>query len=174
MVERMVSRTPIVAVRDSLSRLTWADQASSGEFIPKEALELEEDYGGFSVNPDFLRCSDVHGDTNNGGYKKRGPGRGEVQARVERASTHLSYPPCPYPNAENRRAQAPFDCKSVTAGLYHNTHPTPSRIGSTVASQKAGLLSQYAGVACPSAQVGCSDANLPITIASNNADNGCP
>ncbi|KAA8534653.1 hypothetical protein F0562_032170 [Nyssa sinensis] len=46
--------TPIAALHNSPSRLTWADQASSEEFIPKEALDLEEEYGGFSVNSDFL------------------------------------------------------------------------------------------------------------------------
>ncbi|KAA8521344.1 hypothetical protein F0562_012018 [Nyssa sinensis] len=51
--------TPIVATHDSPMRLTWADQGSSGEFIPREALELEEDYGGFTISTDFLRCSDV-------------------------------------------------------------------------------------------------------------------
>ncbi|KAA8525790.1 hypothetical protein F0562_007645 [Nyssa sinensis] len=48
------TNNPVVAARDSPSRLTWADQASSGEFIPQEALELEEEYGWFLVNPDLL------------------------------------------------------------------------------------------------------------------------
>ncbi|KAA8529757.1 hypothetical protein F0562_034143 [Nyssa sinensis] len=37
--------TPVAAMHDSPTRLTWADQASSGEFIPKEALDLEEEGG---------------------------------------------------------------------------------------------------------------------------------
>ncbi|KAA8519133.1 hypothetical protein F0562_013393 [Nyssa sinensis] len=39
--------TPVAAMPDSPARLTWADQASSGEFIPKEALDLEEEYRWF-------------------------------------------------------------------------------------------------------------------------------
>ncbi|KAA8529761.1 hypothetical protein F0562_034139 [Nyssa sinensis] len=109
----------------------------------------------------FCAVQTIHGDTNNGGCKKGGLGRGEVQARAERASTHLSYPPRHYPNAEKRKAQAPFDCRPVTAALHHNMQATPSRMGSTVASQKVVLLSQYAGVVCPSAQVGYSNAAYP-------------
>ncbi|KAA8524191.1 hypothetical protein F0562_010378 [Nyssa sinensis] len=69
--------TPIAAMHDSPSRLTLADQASSGEFIPKEALDLEEEYGGFSVNSDFLIDSVnqytkeiINGGSNTGGAEK--------------------------------------------------------------------------------------------------------
>ncbi|KAA8521348.1 hypothetical protein F0562_012033 [Nyssa sinensis] len=118
--------TPIVAVRDSLVRLTWADQASSGEFIPREALELEEDYGGFMISTDFLCCSDVHGDTNQGRRKMGSLGRGEAGARAEHAVGHLFYPPHhqPSPNTERRRAQALLDRMPVNAVLHQNTQVT--------------------------------------------------
>ncbi|KAA8544604.1 hypothetical protein F0562_022625 [Nyssa sinensis] len=63
--------TLVVSVHDSPLRLTWADQASSGEFIPNDALDLEEECGGFSVNPNFLLCTDnlFHGDSNYGGSR---------------------------------------------------------------------------------------------------------
>ncbi|KAA8531328.1 hypothetical protein F0562_006037 [Nyssa sinensis] len=83
----MYTSPPIV--RDSPSRLTWADQANSSEFIPKEALDLEEEYGEFSINPDFLLCSDdhSHGDTSNGRSKVEGSGRGSDLALIQSFSS---------------------------------------------------------------------------------------
>ncbi|KAA8534667.1 hypothetical protein F0562_032184 [Nyssa sinensis] len=34
---------------DTPSKLSWADQTNNGEFIPKEVLELEAEYEGFSL-----------------------------------------------------------------------------------------------------------------------------
>ncbi|KAA8550032.1 hypothetical protein F0562_001716 [Nyssa sinensis] len=37
-----------------MARMPSASHEDSGEYIPKEALELEKDYGGFTLNSDFL------------------------------------------------------------------------------------------------------------------------
>ncbi|KAA8524200.1 hypothetical protein F0562_010623 [Nyssa sinensis] len=90
----MHTSTPVAAMRDSPSRLTWADQANSGEFIPKEALDLEKEYGGFSINTDFLLCSNsrTYGEANNGCSKEKGFGRGESHARAKLASIQPRIP----------------------------------------------------------------------------------
>ncbi|KAA8550025.1 hypothetical protein F0562_001709 [Nyssa sinensis] len=83
----MHTSTPVAAIRDSPLRLTWADQAHSGEFIPKKALDLEEKYGGFSVNTDFLLRSNSHshGEANNGRSKEKGFGR---VSQLNQLATH--------------------------------------------------------------------------------------
>ncbi|KAA8529762.1 hypothetical protein F0562_034138 [Nyssa sinensis] len=84
--------TPVAALDNSPSRLTWADQASSGEFIPKKALDLEEEYGGFSVNSDFLIESVnqsteevINGGCNTGGAEQglRGTGRSDTIPEIK-------------------------------------------------------------------------------------------
>ncbi|KAA8546952.1 hypothetical protein F0562_003381 [Nyssa sinensis] len=55
----MASQEGIVACPGSDSTgcpllLSWANLADSGEYIAKEALELEKNYGGFTLNSDFL------------------------------------------------------------------------------------------------------------------------
>ncbi|KAA8538862.1 hypothetical protein F0562_025554 [Nyssa sinensis] len=77
--EEVHASTSVAVLHNSPSRLTWAEQASSGEFIPKEALDLEEEYGGFSVNSDFLidSVNQYTEEVINGGSNTDGAERGE-------------------------------------------------------------------------------------------------
>ncbi|KAA8535789.1 hypothetical protein F0562_030777 [Nyssa sinensis] len=126
----MYTSTLVVAMRDSPSRLSWADQANSREFIPKEALDLEEEYGGFSVNPDFLLGSDAHSysEANNGHSKEEGSGRGELHTRAI----------VPSPTATANDA-----CPLVAIAFQQNTSAKSNSIG-TVASQPNTLVTQPA------------------------------
>ncbi|KAA8538282.1 hypothetical protein F0562_027895 [Nyssa sinensis] len=115
-------------MRDSPSRLTWADQANSGEFIPKEALDLEEEYGGFSVNTDFLLCSNnhSHGEATNGRSKEKGFGRGESHACTKLASIQPHNPSCQeqidfFAFQQNTRVHP----SSTVAGQNHVLSATP-------------------------------------------------
>ncbi|KAA8546899.1 hypothetical protein F0562_003328 [Nyssa sinensis] len=85
-------------------RLSWAEQADSSQFIPKEALVLEEDYGGFSVNTNFLYANDTARglDTSRGtvSYGRRGfhrGGRGEWRSHEEDERHHHPNPVPAYP-----------------------------------------------------------------------------
>ncbi|KAA8517831.1 hypothetical protein F0562_015304 [Nyssa sinensis] len=63
---------------------SWANLADSGEYIPKEALQLEKDYGGFTLNSDFLtnQCEAPRRSSSNGRHEGRySPGQGEWNAR---------------------------------------------------------------------------------------------
>ncbi|KAA8544603.1 hypothetical protein F0562_022626 [Nyssa sinensis] len=69
--------------------LSWANLADSGEYIPKEALELEKDYGGFTLNFDFLINQCVAPRRSSPKDKREGrrnSGRGEWNARSMGAS----------------------------------------------------------------------------------------
>ncbi|KAA8521353.1 hypothetical protein F0562_012028 [Nyssa sinensis] len=116
------ARPPVAAVRDSPSRLTWADQASSGEFIPKEALDLEEEYGGFSVNPDFLHCVDAHPH----GISKYGVSATAAESRL----AHTLFPKLMvYPSrasAESRMAHAQSS-RSDFSCIVDKSYVTPTR-----------------------------------------------
>ncbi|KAA8544602.1 hypothetical protein F0562_022627 [Nyssa sinensis] len=85
--EEVYASTPVVALHNSPSRLTWAEQASSGEFIPKEALDLEEEYGGFSVNSNFLidSVNQYTEEVINGGSNTDGAEKGECCTRSKPA-----------------------------------------------------------------------------------------
>ncbi|KAA8531333.1 hypothetical protein F0562_006042 [Nyssa sinensis] len=85
--------TPVAVMPDSPARLTWADQASSGEFIPKEALDLEEEYGGFSVNSEFIFGQDNHFPevSINEGYNTGGSKTGECRTRSKLATGKKPY-----------------------------------------------------------------------------------
>ncbi|KAA8538278.1 hypothetical protein F0562_027899 [Nyssa sinensis] len=92
----MVARTPTVPQKssaacpgsdttDTPSMLSWANLANSGDYIPKEALDLEKEYGGFSLNTDFLVNPSVtpsRSSLNGGrGEGRHNSGRGEWHAR---------------------------------------------------------------------------------------------
>ncbi|KAA8550037.1 hypothetical protein F0562_001721 [Nyssa sinensis] len=81
-------------MHDSPSRLSWADQANSGEFIPKEALDLEEEYGGFFVNSNFLFGSDNHftDESINGGSNVGGSGKAKWRTRSKPTNGYKAYP----------------------------------------------------------------------------------
>ncbi|KAA8529763.1 hypothetical protein F0562_034137 [Nyssa sinensis] len=73
----------------SPSFLSWANFVDSGEYIPKEALGLEKNYGGFTLNSKFLinqcaapRRSSLYGRQEG----RRSSGRGEWTARNMDAS----------------------------------------------------------------------------------------
>ncbi|KAA8546949.1 hypothetical protein F0562_003378 [Nyssa sinensis] len=129
------TNTPVVVESDSPSRLTWAGRASSGEFIPQEALELEEEYGGFSVNPNFLHCSvnHSHGETNNGGGTKGSHVRGELHASVELASTHRAY---------LRMPQAQSDCQQASTVARPNLSQNTQASTCYESSRAVRLLQQ--------------------------------
>ncbi|KAA8524184.1 hypothetical protein F0562_010385 [Nyssa sinensis] len=125
----MYTSPPVV--RDSPSRLTWADQANIGEFIPKEALDLEEEYGRFLVNPDFLLCLDdhSHGATSNSHSQVEGSSRGELHARTKRNHV-LATMPSPIANDA---------CPLVAVAFQHNMQAN-SNLRGTVASQANKLV----------------------------------
>ncbi|KAA8538291.1 hypothetical protein F0562_027886 [Nyssa sinensis] len=87
------ANTPVAAMHHSPTRLTWADQASSVEFIPKEALDLEEEYCGFSVNSESLLGQDNHFPevSINGGYNTGGSETGECRTRSKLATGKKPY-----------------------------------------------------------------------------------
>ncbi|KAA8542877.1 hypothetical protein F0562_024029 [Nyssa sinensis] len=70
-----------------------ATVASSGEFIPKEALDLEEEYGGFLVNSEFLFRQGNHFPevSINGGYNTGGSETGECRTRSKLATGKKPY-----------------------------------------------------------------------------------
>ncbi|KAA8521354.1 hypothetical protein F0562_012027 [Nyssa sinensis] len=79
--------TSIIMLTGFLILMLKADQASSGEFIPKEALDLEEEYCGFSVNSEFLFGQDNHflEVSINGGYSTGGSETVAIQPHTQRA-----------------------------------------------------------------------------------------
>ncbi|KAA8517410.1 hypothetical protein F0562_017703 [Nyssa sinensis] len=176
--------TPAVAMPDSPAKLTWADQASSGEFIPKEALDLEEEYDGFSVNSEFLFGQDNHFRkvSINGGYNTGGSETGEC-----RTGSRLATGKKPYSTVQPQQSRFPAirkvtvqplattvaiqphtqradhtDCTATVTSKI-NMLASSSSVGNTVPSQHEGLISPSAGVACPSIIVGCSDTAHPPT-----------
>ncbi|KAA8525795.1 hypothetical protein F0562_007650 [Nyssa sinensis] len=153
--------TPVAAMPDSPARLTWVDQASSGEFIPKEALDLEEEYGGFSVNSEFLFGQDNHFPevSINRGYNTGGSET--VGQTSEGAHPNL----CAAHGKAKGHAALPTDhtdCAATVTSKF-NTLASSSSVGNTVPSQHEGLISPSARVTCPSIIVGCSDTAHPPT-----------
>ncbi|KAA8517417.1 hypothetical protein F0562_017710 [Nyssa sinensis] len=176
--------TPVAAMPDSPARLTWADQASSGEFIPKEALDLEEEYGGFSVNSEFLFSQDNHFPevSINGGYNTGGSETGECHIRSRLVTGKKPYSVVQpqqsrFPAIRRVTVQPPattiaiqphtqsadhIDC-TVTVTSKFNMLASSSSVGNTVPSQHEGLISPFAGVACSSIIIGYSDTAHPPT-----------
>ncbi|KAA8537207.1 hypothetical protein F0562_029661 [Nyssa sinensis] len=181
----------VVAVRDSPSRLTWADQASNGDFIPKEALDVEEEYGGFSANSDFLLYVDaqLHGTSDYEGSTKGGTGRGELPVRAKLASSqNLS---SQISSAESGMAQAMLGCSDkaysptqhapTTAAAFHqllnansstvdmfgrDELPTRATLASPQNSYPSSLYS-YAESRMAHAQANCSEKAYTPTPASS-------
>ncbi|KAA8521350.1 hypothetical protein F0562_012031 [Nyssa sinensis] len=136
-------------------RLTWADQANSGESISKEALDLEKEYGGFLVNPDFLLCIDnhFHGDAKNGGSKKGGLDKGELHARSYIYEYPKSYPSRHTSSSESWLAQAQFGCSPTVVAFQLNTQPSLFSPARTVAIQPKQIAPHSRMVAgAPAAQ----------------------
>ncbi|KAA8542878.1 hypothetical protein F0562_024030 [Nyssa sinensis] len=169
---------------DSPARLTWTDQASSGEFIPKEALDLEEEYGGFSVNSEFLFGQGNHFPevSINGGYNTGGSETDECRTRSKLATGKKPYsavqpqqsrfpaiskvtiqPPATTVAIQPHTQWADHTDYTATVTSKFNTLASSSSVGNTVPSQHEGLISPSAGVACLSIIVGCSDTAHPPT-----------
>ncbi|KAA8542886.1 hypothetical protein F0562_024038 [Nyssa sinensis] len=167
--------TPVAAMHDSLTRLTWADQASSGEFIPKEALDLEEEYGGFSVNSEFLFGQDNHflevsinGGYNTGGFETGPRGTGPLVnppqilhatdgqednltgvSILVRQTSEGAHPNLYAAHGKAKgHAALPTDhtdCTTTVTSKF-NTLASSSSMGNTVPSQHEGLISPSVGV----------------------------
>ncbi|KAA8517832.1 hypothetical protein F0562_015303 [Nyssa sinensis] len=176
--------TLVVAMPDSPTRLTRADQASSGEFIPKVALDLEEEYGGFLVNSEFLFGQDNHFPkvSINGGYNTGGFETGECRTRSKLATGKKPYtavqpqqsrfpairkvtvqPPATTVAIQTHTQRADHtDCTATVTSKF-NTLASSSSMGNTVPHQHEGLISPSAGVACPLIIIDCSDTAYPLT-----------
>ncbi|KAA8544607.1 hypothetical protein F0562_022622 [Nyssa sinensis] len=174
------------------SHAQGATTASSGEFIPKEALDLEEEYGGFSVNSEFLFGQDNHfpevsinGGYNTGGFETGPRGTGPlvnppqillatdgqednlagVSILVGQTIEGADPNLCAAHGKAKGHAALPTDHTDYTATVTSkfNTLASSSSVGNTVPSQHERLISPSAGVACPSIIVGCSDTAHPPT-----------
>ncbi|KAA8529749.1 hypothetical protein F0562_034151 [Nyssa sinensis] len=158
--EEVNASTLVAAMHDSLARLTWVDQASSGEFIPKEALDLEEEYGGFSINSEFLFGQDNHFPevSINGGYNMGG-------SETVGQTSEGAHPNLCAAHGKAKRACCSTDHTDCTATITSkfNTLASSLSVGNTVPSQHEGLISPSAGVACPSIIAGCFDTAHPPT-----------
>ncbi|KAA8514756.1 hypothetical protein F0562_017935 [Nyssa sinensis] len=178
--EEVYASTPVATLHNSPSRLTWAKQVSSGEFIPKEALHLEEEYGGFSVNSDFLidSINQYTEEVINGGSNTDGPEKGggtlthshlasskDLRGTGPLASL-LDITPV-IVGQEERFTDASvavghsreIDSCAVTVNPQFTTQESPSRMDKIGASQQDGRVSPFAKVACPSAKT-----NSPVTV----------
>ncbi|KAA8550024.1 hypothetical protein F0562_001708 [Nyssa sinensis] len=91
-----------------------------------EALDLEEEYGGFSVKPNFLFCSDNHfhedsinGGSKTGGSKKVGQADNLAGASITAAQTSEGAHPNPYTSHGKAKGHDPLATNITCCGLQH-------------------------------------------------------
>ncbi|KAA8538292.1 hypothetical protein F0562_027885 [Nyssa sinensis] len=155
-----ITACPQSEFASSPSLLSWANLVDSGEYIPKEALELEKDYRGFTLNSDFLinQCDAPRRSSLNGKREGRcSSGRGEwIQACAFQNLAEKAISPI--------KSAPPLVTHSRMASGMSDPHHTPNCI-STPTIQTAQQIHSASPYACNSITATyVSDGPRPSTL----------